>query len=55
LANVFQPENAEFLLLKVEPFGKAIVTPGVSDLDGTVPDPPFALKESVGFELVGVV
>jgi hypothetical protein len=55
LANVFQPVNAEFLLLKVEPFGKAIVTPGVSDLDGTVPDPPFALKESVGFELIGVV
>jgi hypothetical protein len=55
LANVFQLVNAEFLLLKVEPLGKAIVAPGVSDLAGTVPDPPFALKESVGFELSGVV
>jgi hypothetical protein len=55
LANVFQPVNAEFRLLRVEPFGNSMLTPDVSDLDVTEPVPPFALKESNGFALIGVV
>jgi hypothetical protein len=55
LANVFQPVNAEFLLVKPDPLGKAIETPAVSDLPVIEPVPPFALKVRDGFKLVGVV
>jgi hypothetical protein len=52
---VFHPEKDEFLLVKPEPLGNAIVTPDVSDLPVIEPVPPFALKVRNGFKLVGVV
>jgi hypothetical protein len=55
LAAEFQPVNVEFLLLNPEPLGKVIVAPVVSAIPATEPVPPFALKTTIGFGLIGVV
>jgi hypothetical protein len=54
-AKVFQAVNAEFRLLKVDPLGKVIVAPAVSEIAATDPVPPFALNLRRGFALIGVV
>jgi hypothetical protein len=55
LAKVFQPVNAEFLLVKPVPLGNVIVAPVVSDIPVIEPVPPFALNETSGFGFIGVV
>jgi hypothetical protein len=55
LATVFQPAKVEFLLLSPEPLGKVMVAPIVSAIPATKPVPPFALKTTIGFGLIGVV
>jgi hypothetical protein len=52
---VFHVEKTEFLFVSVEPLGKAIVAPVVSEIDAIDPLPPFVLNEIAGFELSGVV
>jgi hypothetical protein len=52
---VFHVVKTEFRLLSVDPLGKAIVPPVVSEIDAIDPLPPFALNEIAGFELSGVV
>jgi hypothetical protein len=47
--------KTEFRLLSVEPLGKTIVAPVVSEIEAIDPLPPFALNEIAGFELSGVV
>jgi hypothetical protein len=55
LAAEFQPVNVEFLLLNPEPLGNVIVAPVVSEIPAIEPVPPFALKTTIGFGLIGVV
>jgi hypothetical protein len=52
---MFHVEKTEFLFVSVDPLGKAIVPPVVSEIDAIDPLPPFALNETAGFELSGVV
>jgi hypothetical protein len=52
---VFHVVKTEFRLVKVDPLGKVIVPPAVSEIDAIDPLPPFALKLRRGFELIGVV
>ena len=54
-AVVFQPANAEFLLVNPVSAGKVIVAPAVSEIEAMDPLPPFALNLRRGFELIGVV
>jgi hypothetical protein len=52
---VFHVEKTEFLFVNVEPLGKRIVPPALSEIDAMDPVPPFALNLRRGFALMGVV
>jgi hypothetical protein len=54
-AVVFQPANAEFLLVNPVSAGKVIIAPDVSDIAVIDPVPPFGLNLRRGFALIGVV